>query len=415
LQNEGVDIIVAVTHLGIDESSEETSYDVADAVEGIDLIIDGHSHSLYENGLVVGNTLIASAGQYEGYLGVVTVSFDGDNNVTAIEASVISAADAIEAYEPHEEVVALIEEIRAAQGLVLDVAITEFAYSLSSARDPGVRTQEMPLGNLVADAMLFGSGADIALANGGGLRADINEGTVTIGDVIAVLPFGNYGVTKYITAADLKVLLENGVAGAPAAVGKFPQISGFTFAYNPDNEPGDRVVSIAVNGVDVDMADTTAKYLLVTNDFMAAGGDDYTTLANFPVENEFGALDEMLRDYLLSNPDKSYAEAEGRITVVTGEYVAPPVAETAAEAEEAADETEPETKPAAAESVSGQTGVVANAAAVYVRTGHHPSYDVVTALTRGTVVQVHDLNSQWYQITCGDVEGWIYMGYIELR
>ncbi|MCL2703452.1 MAG: 5'-nucleotidase C-terminal domain-containing protein [Defluviitaleaceae bacterium] len=400
LQGAGADLIVALAHLGIDETSEYTSIWLAETVPGIDLIIDGHSHSLFEEGFTVGGTLIVSAGEYENHLGAVTVVFGEDNSVISIEAAVISAAEAQEAFEPHPELTALIEEIRAAQNLVLDVAITDITYSLSSAREPGVRTQEMGLGNLVTDAMLAATGADIALTNGGGLRADLEEGTVTIGNVIAVLPFGNYAVTKFVTPAELKLLLENGVKGAPAAAAEFPQIGGFSFTYTVDHEPGDRVLSIAIGGVAVDMADDATQYLLVTNDFMAAGGDGYTVFKAIPTENEFPALEEILRDFLLSGDAGDYSETEGRITVTDATSGTPLAPVTSG------------TPVAAAE---GQTGVVANTPAVYVRTGPHPTYDIVTAITRGTVVAVHDLQRQWYQVTVGEVEGWVYMEYIELN
>ena len=315
LQSQDVDLIVALSHLGTDEASVDTSIKVAEAVPEIDIIIDGHSHSLYPEGLLIGSTLIASANEYENYVGVVTVGFDVDNKVVEKTASLIDKETAVEEYSPAEDVAAKIAEIEAEQGKVLDVVVASIGYSLSSAREPGVRTQEMPLGNLVADAIKAGTGAKLALTNGGGLRADINEGDITVRDVIAVLPFGNYGVTKYVTPVQLKSLLENGVNSAPAAVGKFPQIAGFSFAYNPALPAGSRVTEITIDGKAVDLTDTVTKYLLATNDFMAVGGDEYTALESIKTENEFNALDEMLLSYLKANPDKTYTEAEGRITV----------------------------------------------------------------------------------------------------
>ena len=324
LQGQNVDLIVALSHLGTDDASEETSIKVAKAVPGIDIIIDGHSHSQYDEGLLVGDTLIASAFQYESFVGVVVVGFDGDKKVVEKSASLIDKEAAAE-YTPAEDVTAKIAEIEAEQSKTLDVVVASIGYSLSSAREPGVRTQEMPLGNLVADAMKAGANAQIALTNGGGLRADINEGEITVRDVIAVLPFGNYGVTKFVTPAQLKSLLENGVNSAPAAVGKFPQIAGFTFAYNPDLAPGSRVTEIVIGSQNVSLTDNTTKYLLVTNDFMAVGGDEYTALEPIKTENEFNALDEMLLSYIKAYPDREYTDVEGRI-VVTDAVPAPPPA-----------------------------------------------------------------------------------------
>jgi len=327
LQSQNVDLIVALSHLGTDDASEETSIKVANAVPGIDIIIDGHSHSQYNEGLLVGDTLIASAKEYESFVGVVVIGFDGDNKVVEKSASLIDKETAAEKYAPDENVKAKIAEIEAKQSEVLDVVVASIGYSLSSAREPGVRTQEMPLGNLVADAMKAGASAQIALTNGGGLRADVKEGEITVRDVIAVLPFGNYGVTKYVTPAQLKSLLENGVNSAPAAVGKFPQIAGFTFAYNPDLAPGSRVTEIVIGGQAVSLTDTTTKFLLVTNDFMAVGGDEYTALESIKTENEFNALDEMLLSYIKANPDKEYTDVEGRIVVTDAVPAAPPAPE----------------------------------------------------------------------------------------
>jgi len=411
LQGQNVDLIVALTHLGTDASSEVTSTWLAGAVAGIDLIIDGHCHSLHEEGLQAGDTLIVSAKEYQNFLGRVVIVFDADNAVTDITAGLIGKEAAAE-YTPSAAVAAKIDEINAAQSAVLDVVVGSIGYSLSSAREPGVRTQEMPLGNLVADALKAGTGAQIAITNGGGLRADLNEGDIAIRDIIAVLPFGNYGVTKYVTPAQLKEILENGVDSAPAAAGKFPQIAGFSFVYDPEAPAGNRVATIAVGGTAVALTDTTTKILVAINDFMAVGGDGYTTFAALPTENEFNAMDEMLLDFIRENADVVYTQAEGRIKAEPGILPAvpvPPIA-TIPPVEPAA----PAETPAPVAPAGTQIGVVVNCQAVNVRAGGGVRHNVLRVLRAGNTVTVLDSRFGWYLVNDGQADGWIYSAYLQV-
>jgi len=264
----------------------------------------------------------------------------------------------------------------------------------------------MPLGNLVADALKAGTGAQIALTNGGGLRADLKEGNVTVRDIVAVLPFGNYGVTKYVTPAQLKEILENGIATAPAAAGKFPQIAGFTFAYDLDAPAGGRVTAITVGGSPVSLTDTATKILIATNDFMAVGGDEYTTFAAIKTENEFNALDEMLLDFIKANPDKAYTQAEGRIAVSA--VAKPPEPPSVAEKP---GETETPAKPV---SPGAQSAIVVNCYWVNVRAGSGNSFSVIKALAAGSGVSVRDTQGGWYLVSDGKTEGWIYGAYLNV-
>lgn len=400
LLENGVDLIVVLAHLGTDDSSSVTSIELAENVTGIDIIIDGHSHSKYDEGLLVGDVLIASANQYEAFLGAVVVEFDEDNNIVEKAAGLINVEEARALVEPNEDIAAFIEEINEEQSLVYDVPVAEFFYSLSAAREPGVRTQEMPLGNLVADALRVETGADIALTNGGGLRADINEGIVTRGNIIAVLPFGNYGVTKYVTPVQLKALLENGITGAPAAVGAFPQISGFSFVYDVTLEPGERVLDIIFDGESLDLEDDETLLLLATNDFMAVGGDGYTVLGECPTENEFSALDELLLAYIYrieeEELDVDYSEIDGRI------FEAASLVEVIGLVD-VIDDIIP---------TSGGTAVLSGPA--YVRSGAGVINPIVGILEAGDTVTVIEIYKGWVKVTDGELEGWVFCKYINI-
>ncbi|MCM2676939.1 5'-nucleotidase C-terminal domain-containing protein [Alkalicoccobacillus plakortidis] len=309
LEEEDVDIIIALAHLGIDESSVETSEKVAADVEGIDVIIDGHSHSELENGLEAENgTLIASTGEYVQNLGIVELVVE-DGTLTERSARLINR-DETEETEPNEEVEQLLTELEESQQEILAEPVGQTAVELIGDREQ-VRVEETNLGNLIADVLRESTDADIALTNGGGIRASIAAGEITTGDIVEVSPFGNFGVTKEVTGEQLLEILENGVKAYPEPSGGFPQISGFSFQFDEHKEAGNRVHSVVINGEPLNETET---YLLATNDFIASGGDEYESLAVLPVANEFSALDELLISYLKEAGEIS-PETENRIQV----------------------------------------------------------------------------------------------------
>ncbi|WP_313800954.1 bifunctional UDP-sugar hydrolase/5'-nucleotidase [Cytobacillus sp.] len=293
LKSQNVDMIIAVTHLGIDESSTETSIKVAKGAPGIDLIVDGHSHSTLVEGLKGENdTLIVSTGEYTKNLGVVELTFE-DKKLTNKSARLISKEEAANV-KPDPAVEKVIKDIQTAQKEILSEVIGKTDVQLDGEREQ-VRVGGTNLGNLITDAMVDMTGADMAVTNGGGIRASIKKGDITKEDVITVLPFGNYIVTKELTGAQIKAGIENGVNAYPESKGAFPHVSGLTFAIDPAQVAGQRVHSMKIKGQPVDM---NKKYLVATNDFMAAGGDEYTSFKDSPIANEFPALDEALIAYI---------------------------------------------------------------------------------------------------------------------
>jgi len=304
-----VDVIIAVTHLGIDASSTDTSIKVAREAQGIDVIVDGHSHSTLVEGLQGDhNTLIVSSGEYTKNLGVVELVFDEHKKLVSKQARLITKDDAAHV-EPDPAVLDVIEAVKDEQALVLSEVIGHTAVRLEGEREY-VRTSETNLGNLITDAMLDVTGADVAMTNGGGIRASIDVGEITKGEVITVLPFGNYIITKQVSGADLKAALENGASAYPDAKGAFAHVGGMTYEIDPARPAGDRVHTIMVQGQKLDEHKT---YTLATNDFMAAGGDEYTMLAEYPITGEYPALDEALIAYIQKIGTVNAAVA-GRIT-----------------------------------------------------------------------------------------------------
>ncbi|MCM3174439.1 5'-nucleotidase C-terminal domain-containing protein [Paenibacillus sp. MER 99-2] len=288
-----VDVVVVLGHLGQDASSTDTSFKVVKEVPGIDVFIDGHSHTVLQDGLVSDNgTLIASAGEYTNFVGVIDLWVDA-GKVTKKQATLIDETEAKD-IKPNEKVATLVNSIQKEQEPILKEGVANTAVLLDGKREQ-VRAGETNLGDLLADAIRNVSGADIALTNGGGIRASIEAGVVTKGDVITVLPFGNQVVTIDVKGSDVVAALENGVGSYPEPSGGFPQVSGITFSIDPSQDKGSRVHSVKVG----DQAlDPEATYTLATNDFTAVGGDEYTMFAKYPTTGMYGALDEALIEYM---------------------------------------------------------------------------------------------------------------------
>lgn len=311
LKASGADVIIALAHIGTDKSSDFTSERIAKEVDGIDLIVDGHSHSLHEEGLKVEDTLIVSTGDYLKNIGVAVFDKEGKLSAGTINAKTFTETD------PY--VSQVIEKVSKANDTALSEVIGKTSVVLDGVRE-NVRTKETNLGDLTADAMRHGTNADVAITNGGGIRTSIEVGDITKLDMVTVFPFGNYVVTKYVTGEALVQALELGVSGYPAVSGPFPQVSGITFGIDASKPAGSRVTDVKVNGKPVDLK---AKYLLATNDFMAVGGDGYTMLKDFALENEFGALEEILMAYI-KELGVVNIQADGRIKVVAEATVKEP-------------------------------------------------------------------------------------------
>ncbi len=290
LEGEDVDLIICLSHIGLDEADSVTSADIANSVDGIDIIVDGHSHTYLPQGLTVNDTLIISTGEYNKNLGVLKLVVE-DGEIIHYNNKLINftEVDAL-GYGADKDVQAIIDAIEADQEVILSVVVGQTAVILDGERDD-VRTSETNLGRIITDQMLVVTGADIAITNGGGIRASIDAGDVTRGDVITVLPFGNIIVTINLTGQQIIDSLEYGTSGLPDSSGKMPHVAGITFTVDLNQPDGSRVSNVLVGGVAIDPA---AIYSVATNDFLAAGGDGYVLFAATPVTAEFMGLHEAL-------------------------------------------------------------------------------------------------------------------------
>lgn len=307
LQAEKVDVIIMLGHLGLYEG-EDTSDLVAKNVDGIDLIIDGHSHTTLEEGLLVEDTLIVSTGNSLSNLGKVVLTLE-DNKVKSADASLLNY-EALADVVGDKDIAAAIEKVDAAQKPLLEKVVGKTAVDLVGERSI-VRTGESNLGQLATDAMIELTKADVALTNGGGIRTSIPAGDITLGQMTAVFPFGNTIMVKEITGADLLAALEHGVKEYPNELGGFPHTAGITFTLNAKAPVGSRISDLKIAGQAVVL---DKLYSLATNDFMAAGGDGYDMFTAYPIKAEYNTLMDTLLDYVAAQGTVE-GKFEARMTI----------------------------------------------------------------------------------------------------
>ena len=346
----GADIVIVLTHLGVDSSSEpNTSYDLYKKVNGIDFIIDGHSHTVMTKGPE--GEPIQSTGTALNNIGVITI----DNATKKIKSSELipiwhtEEVDGKEVpvydYTKSDETVA-----NAAKAIIdpidadYDQKFAESAVDLNGAKAPGNRTEETNLGDLITDAMMWAiktkaPGVDmnnaVAITNGGGIRAAIAKGDITKKDVNTVLPFGNTLAVVYVKGSELLEALEVSTYCTPKSLGGFPQFAGMEVELNTACEydandttyPGSTyfgpksINRITIKTVNGKAFDKDATYAVITNNFLAAGGDTYYAFAAAQTQFDTGLpLDEILMEYITVElngvvTDK-YAAPQGRLTIV---------------------------------------------------------------------------------------------------
>lgn len=314
LQGEGVDIIVALNHVGLTKDLA-----IAEAVDGIDVVIGGHSHTLMSNDdaetpaypTMVGDAAVAQAYAYTKYLGHLTVTFDDDGNVTAASGDPMLLDASV---EPNAAFTARIAEMGAPIEEMKTRVVAEAAEAIEGGRDT-CRAMECPMGSLIADAMLDrvkDQGIEIAIQNGGGIRASIDAGEVTMGEVLTVLPFQNTLSTFQVSGAAIVAALENGVGQIEEGAGRFPQVAGMSYAFDVAKPAGERVSDVMVGGAPIDMDKV---YGVVSNNYVRNGGDGYAMFVGAENAYDFGPdLADVTAEYLAAQgPFTPYTD--GRITV----------------------------------------------------------------------------------------------------
>jgi len=309
LRQAGADVIIALTHLTLDEDRA-----LARQVPGISVILGGHEHepiTWYEAG-----TLIHKSGQNAHYLGRIDLAIDkkmtdkGPHITTRPSWRML--ANAGTPVDP--EVGAVVAQYVTALDQELGQPLGQTQTELDS-QSGAVRTQETSMGNLITDALRLALQADVALTNGGGIRGNrlYPAGTtLTRRDVFQELPFGNVGVLVELSGADLLAVLEHSVSQVEAKAGRFPQVSGLTLLYDPRQPPGSRVLEVQVGGKPLERA---ATYRVATNDYLLRGGDGYQSLSpgNVLIDANGGTLMATTVMAYVANRGTVAPQREGRI------------------------------------------------------------------------------------------------------
>jgi 2',3'-cyclic-nucleotide 2'-phosphodiesterase (5'-nucleotidase family) len=300
-----VDFIIALTHVGYDVDNQ-----IAAAVSGLGMIVGGHSHTPLLTAEKIKDTYITQAGEWSKYVGRENLIFYKGKLVDVISMPIAYSADIAKSPRTGKLAETVAAQIEEEMGSV----IGQTSVLLDGARE-NVRSKETNLGDLIADVMRESTGADVAVTNGGGIRASLEVGEITANDVHTVLPFGNTLCTIDLTGAQLKAALEHSVRLYPATNGGFLQVSGLTMSFDPSQPEGQRVVDVQVNGMALD---PEAVYTVATNDFTAAGGDGYVSFSEGTNLVDTGlALDIVLMEYIQQQGTIS-GQTDGRITVIGG-------------------------------------------------------------------------------------------------
>ena len=275
LRDAGADLVVALAHTGHEEDESLMAQGV------VDLLLSGHDHDMKVE--LGDDTAFVESGSQAEFVTIVEVAMDtaegrgGPRFAWEPSVRIVNTVSVA----PDPQLQASVDAYLGGLEQELDVEIGSTAVELDSRRSV-VRSRESAIANLVADAMRAATGADVALTNGGGIRADkvYPPGTTLLRrDIQSELPFGNKTILIEVTGAHLLAALENGVSGLEAGAGRFPHVSGMTFRFDASKLPGSRVDGVTVGGESLDPSRT---YRLATNDFLGRGGDGYGMFAGAP-------------------------------------------------------------------------------------------------------------------------------------
>ncbi len=299
LTDAGITRIIVLSHSGYSVDQR-----VAHETTGVDVIVGGHSNTYLHPTdpdaegpypTMIGDTAIVQAYAYGKFLGALDVTFDKAGRLVSATGApqLLDAAVAEDA-----SVLDRLTEAAAPLEAIRNKVVAETARPISGDRDI-CRSGPCEMGIVVAEAMLErvrDQGVEIALQNGGGLRAGIDAGPVTLGEVLTVLPFQNTLSTFRVTGAELLEVLENGLSQVEEGAGRFPQVAGIEVVYDPAAAPGSRVRAVTVGGAPLDPEQL---YGMVSNNYLRNGGDGYAVLKDARDVYDFGPdVADVLAEYL---------------------------------------------------------------------------------------------------------------------
>lgn len=315
LTAEGINKIIVLSHSGFN-----TDKIVAANTTGVDVIVGGHSNTLLSNTIenavdayptIVGETAIVQAYAYGKFLGELNVIFDEEGKVkSATGEPILIDGKVVEDTETLDRISELAEPLNEVRNKI----VANSATAIVGVREE-CRVRECPMGNLIADAMLDrvkAGGIQIAIQNGGGVRASIDQGDVSMGEVLAVLPFQNTLATFQATGAIVLQALENGVSQIEDGAGRFPQVAGISFSVDTSAPAGSRVSEVLVEGLPLDLE---AIYGVASNNYLRKGGDGYSMFKEVQNAYDFGPdLADVLVEYMVKKGAVS-SYIDGRINI----------------------------------------------------------------------------------------------------
>ncbi|MGI9389986.1 MAG: bifunctional metallophosphatase/5'-nucleotidase [Boseongicola sp.] len=314
LTADGVNKIVVLSHSGL-----RVDMEVAEKTTGVDVIVGGHDNSLLSNvnpkakgpyPVMVGETAIVQAYAYGKYLGELKVVFDDEGVVASATGEPILLDRHV---TEDDDTKARVGEMAGPLDEIRNKVVAQAADAIDGSRE-NCRAGECEMGNLVADAMLQrvkDQGIDIALANGGGLRASIDAGEVLMGEVLTVLPFQNTLSTFQTDGKTIVAALENGVSKLEDGAGRFPQVAGMSYAFDASMEAGSRISDVMVGGAPIEMDKV---YGVVSNNYVRNGGDGYKMFLDAANAYDFGPdLADVVAEYM-AEAGPVDVQLDGRIT-----------------------------------------------------------------------------------------------------
>lgn len=307
MRGAGAQVVIMLSHLAGPDSDR-----LAAAVPGIDVIVGDHAGRALDLPSVINGTIVSRRGQEYDRLGWL--------KLTIRERTIVGHTYVALPVTTASPVSPLVEEVLqrydAELSALLDVEIGRTATDLD-ARRRTVRTREAAIGSYIADAIRSWAGADVAIQNGGGIRGDkvYEAGPITRAMIVEVLPFQNYLTVLRLTGSQLLEALENGVSEVETGAGRFPQVSGLSFRYDPAAPPMTRVSDVTVG---LSPLDLHATYTVATNDFLAGGGDGYSMLsaAEVLVPGQAGPLVSSVVIDAIGEAGTIAPRVEGRISII---------------------------------------------------------------------------------------------------
>lgn len=290
-QEDKVNAVVVLSHLGATtDKNGKTSgeaVDLANKIKNVDAIIAAHDHQ-FTNAEVNGVKII-EAGYNGRALSLLTFDFDNTGELVSLKAKLDLLYERSSSIVPDETSKEIVKKYEEKLKPILNEKVADLDKDLSHDRNEGLT----PLGIVVSETMRKISGVDIAITNGGGIRAPLSKGVLTMGDLYTILPFDNTLVTMELKGSDIKAAIEHGIMPENFGWGQF---SGIKVWYDKDAEAGKRITSIRLaDGTPLDM---DKYYTVAVNDFMATGGDGYNfTNAKNMKDTMLVMRDEIIREW----------------------------------------------------------------------------------------------------------------------